>query len=224
MSDTIYVGELPIGTEVRIIATIRNNEEVTLTTEVIDNSKDLGTLYIKPLKNKEGKYYSFKGLKTKASAVLDGKIYFFPLSEVAIVLHKGKHIHALVCKIAQKPTNRRENIRVRISSAAALAPIKKKVTGEAYVFDVSRTGIGINVRGQCELEKGDEVIVAFKYRVGKVSETYKVATKVAHAEYNKQNNFTKIGLQFLKEYPKVNELVTYVQREELKKLTHDRDE
>ena len=224
MADELYVGQIPPGTEVRIITNTKSGDLVTLTTQAIEPSKDPGALYIKPLQNREGKFYSFKGFSVKASVVLNGKIYFFPLEEVPIVLHKGTHVHAIVCKKAQKPTNRRENVRVKLSSPAALAPVRQKITAEAFLFDISRSGIGINVRGEVSLEPGSEVIVGFNYRVGKITESYKVATVVVHSRYDNNAGVTKLGLKFLKEYPKVDDLVTYIQREELKKITHDRAE
>ena len=148
MANEIMVGQIPPGTEVQIITHTKNGDQVTLTSEALEASKESSALYIKPLQNKEGKYYSLKGLSAKASVVLNGKIYFFPLEEVPIVAHKGTHVHAIVCRTAQKPTNRREDVRVKISAPAAFAPIKQNITCEANLFDISRTGIGINVRGE----------------------------------------------------------------------------
>ena len=223
MADELFVGQIPPGCEVRIITHSKSGDLVTLTSQALESAKEPTALYIKPLQNREGKYYTLKGMSVKASAVVNGKIYFFPLEEVPIVLHKGTHVHAIVCSKAQKPTNRREDVRVKLSAAAALAPAGTKINSEAYVFDISRSGIGVNVRGEVEVEKGTEVIVGFNYRPGRVTESYKVATMVVHSKYNPQTGITKLGLKFLKQYPKVGDLVTFIQREELKKITHDRE-
>ena len=223
MADEMYVGQIPVGTRITINTTTNSGSVVSLNTEALEAGKELGALYVKPLQNKEGKYYSFKGLKVKAQVVIDNRIYFFPLEEMPIVAHKGKHVHAIVCKSIQKPTNRREDVRVKLSSRADFAPVNVKISAETYVFDVSRSGIGINAKGEHHIETNEEVIIGFTYRVGRETQTYKVATRVVHCRYNKENGVTKIGCQFLKSYPKIDELVTYIQREELKKLTHDRE-
>ena len=224
MADELLVGQIPSGTEVRIITHSKSGDLVTLTTQAIESAKEPKALYIKPLQNREGKYYTLKGMSVKASAVVNGKIYFFPLEEVPIVLHKGTHVHAIVCSKAQKPTNRREDVRVKLSAPAALAPVGTKITGEAYVFDISRSGIGVNVRSEVDVEKGSEIIVGFNYRMGRTTESFKVACVVVHCRYNAEAGVTKLGLKFMKEYPKIGDLVTYIQREDLKKITHDRDE
>lgn len=222
MADELFIGQIPKGTEISIMTFTSAGDKVTITTQAVEGSKDYTALYVTPMQNREGKYYTFKNLAVTASVVLDGKIYFYSLDGLPIVKHKNKPTHCLVCKAPREATNRRENVRVRLSAEADLISKSQGVAMEAFMFDVSCSGIAVNVRGNMEFAVGTEILVNFKYNVKNSVELYKIAGKLVYYKYNEQSGYTKLGIWFTKEFPKVNALVSYVQREDLKKITHDR--
>lgn len=205
----MYIDELPIGSPIELEVNIEgkklNLASIICHPADMYDKEDHGVL-VEPFKF-DGRLLKFdRGqLTVNADNIDDGKYYKYMVKEVTAVRHNNVVYHLIASNDDAKFVNRRDAVRVSLSTRASIQYDGHNVT--ATTKDISATGIAFILDDL----NAPAVGTRLRCKFDKFYLTYNVTCKVVRCVKDKKGNRTLVGCEFERNYQNVNELINEIQ-------------